>query len=93
MEAATAECCRMLHSLSCLFVGSVQGAVVGEAAAAYAQAGIRHAPLHGRHTPALVRPFHPPQARANLEDTKKKITESEKRIDAELGAYINKKYW
>lgn len=35
----------------------------------------------------------PPQARENLEVAKARIKEAEKRIDADLDAYIAKAYW
>lgn len=33
------------------------------------------------------------QARGSLEDTKKRISESEKRIDEKLPQFVSKKYW
>ena len=33
------------------------------------------------------------QARGSLEDTKKRISESERRIDEKLPQFVSKKYW
>lgn len=33
------------------------------------------------------------QARGSLEDTKKRIAESERRIDTKLSKMVEKKYW
>lgn len=33
------------------------------------------------------------QARSNVADTKKRISESEKRVDTKLGEFVNKQYW
>jgi len=33
------------------------------------------------------------QARASIPDTKKRIAESEKRIDSDLANYVKKQYW
>lgn len=33
------------------------------------------------------------QARGSLEDTKKRIAESERRIDGKLAQFVDKKYW
>ncbi len=33
------------------------------------------------------------QARANVAETKKRIAESEKRVDSKLGEFVDKKYW
>ena len=40
-----------------------------------------------------ARPARPPQARADLEGTKKRIAEAERRVDAEIEPYIKKNYW
>jgi hypothetical protein len=33
------------------------------------------------------------QARTSIEETKKRIAESERRIDEKLPTFVNKKYW
>ena len=33
------------------------------------------------------------QFRGNVTDTKKRVTESESRVDTKLGGFIGKKYW
>lgn len=33
------------------------------------------------------------QARGSIEDTKKRVAESERRIDEKLPQFVNKKYW
>ena len=33
------------------------------------------------------------QARQSIADTKKRIAESEKRVDSKLGEFVDKKYW
>lgn len=47
--------------------------------------------LRGNDT--CVAHVYPDQARSNVADTKKRISESEKRVDSKLGDFVNKQYW